>query len=129
MITNSSSAMHMAHILSKHKPGFSWSDMLRYGWYFVRFREALRKGVVKFSYFKKDGTIRDARGTLCMTLIPDEKHPKGACLTPVFSTINYFDLAKGEWRSFAITEFIGYVEFLRLSEEVWLKEKRSKKEN
>ena len=127
MTTNNSRALHMAHILHKYKPDFQWCDMLRYGWYFVRFRQALQQGLVKFSYFKKDGSIREARGTLCLDLIPDEKRPKGTAVTPVYSAINYFDLAKGEWRSFAITEFIGYVEVLRLSEELWLQKKGHKR--
>ena len=128
MTTNNSRALHMAHILHKHKPDFQWGDMLRYGWYFVRFRQALQQGLVKFSYFKKDGSIREARGTLCMDLIPDEKWPKGTKSSLVnWSIVNYFDLAKGEWRSFAITEFIGYVEVLRLSEELWLQKKGHKR--
>ena len=105
--------MHMAHILSKHKPGFSWSDMLRYGWYFVRFREALRKGVVKFSYFKKDGSIREAKGTLNLLLLPEDKLPHSGldpdAVTPA-DTFAYYDLDAAGWRSFRIDNFIGFVE-------------------
>lgn len=35
-----------------------------------KFREALRKGEVKFTYTKKDGTKRPARGTICEALLP-----------------------------------------------------------
>ena len=38
----------------------------------AKFREALKNGEVKFSYTKKDGTMRQAVGTLCEKLIPKE---------------------------------------------------------
>jgi len=34
------------------------------------FKKALKAGEVAFSYKKKDGTIREALGTLCETMIP-----------------------------------------------------------
>lgn len=36
----------------------------------TKFREALRKGEVKFTYTKKDGTERPACGTICESLLP-----------------------------------------------------------
>ena len=39
----------------------------------IKFREALKNGEVKFTYTKKDGTIRQAVGTLCEKLLPKEK--------------------------------------------------------
>jgi len=36
----------------------------------TKFRDALRKGEVKFTYTKKDGTERPARGTICEALLP-----------------------------------------------------------
>ena len=36
----------------------------------AKFREALKNGEVKFTYTKKDGTMRRAVGTLCEKLIP-----------------------------------------------------------
>ena len=38
----------------------------------AKFREALKNGEVKFTYTKKDGTMRQAVGTLCEKLIPKE---------------------------------------------------------
>ena len=38
----------------------------------AKFREALKNGEVKFTYTKKDGTMRRAVGTLCGKLIPKE---------------------------------------------------------
>ena len=40
-------------------------------------KEQLRQGEVKFQFTKKNGEIRDARGTLNMDIIPQENHPKG----------------------------------------------------
>lgn len=39
------------------------------------FKEALEAGIVTFSYQKKDGTIREANGTLCKALLPLEQAP------------------------------------------------------
>ena len=36
----------------------------------AKFREALKNGEVKFSYAKKDGSMRRAVGTLCEKLLP-----------------------------------------------------------
>ena len=36
----------------------------------AKFREALKNGEVKFTYTKKDGTVRHAVGTLCEKLLP-----------------------------------------------------------
>ena len=38
----------------------------------TKFREALKNGEVKFSYTKKDGSLRRAVGTLCEKLLPKE---------------------------------------------------------
>ena len=38
----------------------------------AKFREALKNGEVKFSYTKKDGSLRRAVGTLCEKLLPKE---------------------------------------------------------
>ena len=38
----------------------------------AKFRDALKNGEVKFTYTKKDGTVRRAVGTLCEKLLPKE---------------------------------------------------------
>ena len=52
------------------------SHALKYAWWFESFRDQLRTGVFRFSYFKKDGSIREAYGTLDLSRIPAEHHPK-----------------------------------------------------
>ena len=94
-----------------------WSDLVRHAWYFENLREWLRKGVVTFSYWKKDGTIREAKGTLNDLFIPLDKRPKGN--TPPsggWGALNYFDLDRNDWRSFAVTHYIGFVTVWELKE-------------
>ena len=111
---NNKRALKYAHILHSHKPHHKWSDIVRYGWYFVKFRSWLSNHVVKFSYFKQDGSIREAMGTTNTFFIPFDKRPKGDMSDGMgieqYKTIPYFDLDKKEWRSFKIVNFIGYVE-------------------
>lgn len=114
--------MYMAHHLQRNciNPALKWGDNVKYAWYFVRLREALKNGVVRFSYFKQDRSIREARGTLCATLIPMDKLPKGKPIEvderPNYKSIPYYDLDKCEWRAFSITNFIGFVECMKLTE-------------
>ena len=109
-------AMHIAHQL--YKPGFAWSDIVKHAWYFVRFREALKQGVATFSYFKKDGTIREAKGTLSELLIPEDDKPKGLLpRIPNYAVFTYYDLDRKAWRSFDLRSFIGYVEYYKLQKE------------
>ena len=64
-------------------------------------REALRKGAVRFTFFKKDGSIREAYGTrniqvASATTGTSVSAPYGNKPNPNA----YFDLEKGAWRSF-----------------------------
>ena len=111
---NNKRALKYAHILQANKPGHKWSDIVSYGWYFVKFRGWLSNHVVKFTYFKQDGSIREAMGTTNRFFIPFDKWPKGdmsdGMAVEQYKTIPYFDLEKKEWRCFDIVNFIGYVE-------------------
>lgn len=64
-------------------------------------KSKMHAGIVEFTYIKKDGTERRAKGTLHTEII--EKHggalPTGQ-ITPSSYTTRYFDIDKGEWRSF-----------------------------
>ena len=102
---NNKRALKYAHILQANKPGHKWSDIVSYGWYFVKFRGWLSNHVVKFSYFKQDGSIREAMGTTNLFFVPSN----GTAIEQ-YNTIPYFDLDKKEWRCFKIVNFIGYVE-------------------
>jgi len=56
---------------------------------------------VRFSYFKKDGTLRNATGTLNEHLIPGEMMPKDSS-TNNGENLKYYDLEKNAWRSIQI---------------------------
>ena len=129
-MTSSSRALRMAHLFRKDKPDYPWSDCVRRAWWFVHFRKNLAHGFASFSFFKKDGSIREARGTLFFPLIPADKHPKtidnGQLKIDNYSVFNFFDLDKQEWRSFDIRKFIGFVTMYRIEEGKKEKEKNQK---
>ena len=72
------------------------------------FKEALHNGVVEFSYEKKDGTIREARGTLNSEVYGSENEPKGTGKKGPENIIKYFDLDKEGWRSFDESKMIDW---------------------
>ena len=64
-------------------------------------REALKKGIVRFTFYKKDGTIREATGTRNLSFA--EKTTGESIPAPKSGRINenaYYDLDKKAWRSF-----------------------------
>ena len=69
-----SRVLSMAHILYSNKPGFKWSDLVAHAWYFEHFIAALNSGIARFSYFKRDGTLREAIGTRYLPIIPADKY-------------------------------------------------------
>jgi hypothetical protein len=66
-------------------------------------RTFLREGHVSFEYEKKDGTMRQATGTLKADDIPDEQLPKDKSeeeiKDPNGSNLKYWDLEKDAWRA------------------------------
>ena len=100
--------------LMAYSPQLEWQNALKRAWYFERLRKALSKGVVRFSYFKADGSIREAVGTTCNLLIPTEKHPKGTSQRENLISISYFDFERQDWRGFRIESFIGFVDVWQL---------------
>ena len=66
----------------------------------------LHKGIVSFEFIKKDGTTRQAKGTLLAEHLPAPKadskpHKKND------NVVVYFDLDKNEFRSLRKEAFIG----------------------
>ena len=115
--------MHMAHIIKKHSPEFTWRDCVAHAWYLERFKKALYEGVVEFTFFKKDGSVRDAKGTTNLVLIPSDKWPKGAgemengkLKMENYSSMAFFDFEKQDWRSFQIWQFAANFRIWRLTE-------------
>ena len=69
------------------------------------FKTALRNNLVKFSFTKKDGTFREAVGTLNMSYI-QKTDPQavpnslGYSSSPETDMIRYYDIERRNWRSF-----------------------------
>ena len=62
-------------------------------------KDKMRNGVAHFIFMKKDGTIREAWGTLNKSLIETKVNGRGVS-REYYSTTAYFDIEKGAWRSF-----------------------------
>ena len=70
-------------------------------------RTALNEGVVLFTFVKKDGTLRHARGTTCPDLLPEVDTPQGKRKPEVQAlyerqTVAFYDIDKKAWRSMRI---------------------------
>jgi len=113
--------MRTANQLKKEHPAIlrgaslTQSQALKYAWWFESFRKKLQSGTYRFSYFKIDGSIREAVGTLDMSRIPEDKRPKSLSSAPDvrpenYDTFPYYDLDAAGWRSFRLDNFIGFVE-------------------
>ena len=62
-------------------------------------KEKLRNGVAHFIFIKKNGEIREAFGTSNSSVA--SKYTNGNGISrEYFKTTAYFDIEKGEWRSF-----------------------------
>ena len=62
-------------------------------------KEKLRNGVAHFIFIKKNGEIREAFGTTNSAVA--SKYTNGNGISrEYFKTTAYFDIEKGEWRSF-----------------------------
>jgi len=62
-------------------------------------KEMLKAGKVHFEFTKRDGTLREAFGTLNMNYIPENMRPSDSSTNRNITTLRYFDLDKNEWRS------------------------------
>lgn len=83
----------------------TWRVCMLKAWQLYRLAKAMREGVVKFSYTKSDGSIRNAVGTL-------RNVPAGATLggkkvtKPSYKTMAYFDIEKNAFRCFKVENLI-----------------------
>ncbi|GEM_PF-216081 len=63
-------------------------------------RRLLEEGEVVFRFEKRNGDIRDARGTLNFRYIPPKKFLQTHL--PITTFVRYYDLDKEDWRAFSI---------------------------
>ena len=76
--------------------GLDQSTAMRLAWANIKLYVELCKGKVHFSFTKKDGTVREAYGTLVAEYLPEIKGTGKKCS----STQVYYDLDKNSFRSF-----------------------------
>lgn len=69
-------------------------------------RKLLRAGDVKFQYKKKDGTKRNAHGTLKDSLIPETSRDDDRKTKTSDDVFYYYDLKREDWRCFIKDNFI-----------------------
>lgn len=67
-------------------------------------KKKLHEGKVRFTFKKKDGTVRSAYGTTKMEFVPEERRPANKELEETTSATQstvqvYYDLEKEAWRS------------------------------
>lgn len=79
------------------KNGFTMSEALQMAWRNYKLRCALVQRIVRFTFQKVDGSIREAFGTLNDRIVP----PTAGSDRRRNETVQvYFDTEKGEWRCF-----------------------------
>lgn len=97
--------MKYAHYLNK-TTNDCWRVCIIKAWQLYRLAKRMRTGVVSFYYYKTDGSVRLAKGTL-------QNVPVGATLKngkkmtkPSYKTLAYFDVDKQSFRCFKIENLI-----------------------
>ena len=63
-----------------------------------------------FSYIKKNGELRVAKGTLNINVMGEENAPSGKLESYNEDTIRYYDILAEGWRSFLVDNFIEFIE-------------------
>ena len=72
------------------------------------FSEMLRNGIVDFEFVKKDGSIRQAKGTLVAEHLPAQKADSDAPARKTNENVLvYFEMEKQSFRSFVKSSFVG----------------------
>ena len=65
----------------------------------------MANGVAHFAFLKKDGTIKEAFGTIQSNIAAAKTNGFGVS-RECFNTTAYFDVEKGEWRSFRLENLL-----------------------
>lgn len=73
---------------------------------FKEFKEELANREVSFSYTKKNGEKRYAKGTLNVDIMGTENVPKGTDYDKSDEVLRYFDIDCNGWRSCIIENII-----------------------
>lgn len=93
---------------------YEWANILKSAWKAIKekiaaveaLKEDLKAGTVQFTFKKKDGSIREAFGTLNTNFFTYKS--KGSSRKPNPEYIVYYDLDKLSFRSFHFTQFLTF---------------------
>ena len=72
----------------------------------TEFGNMLHEGIVEFEFIKKDGSVRQAKGTLLAEYLPAPNSDAPA-RTKNDNVMVYFDMEKKSFRSFVKESFVG----------------------
>lgn len=92
----------IAHILRK-KYNISFGEAQKISWKCAKLKNALHQGIVGFTYMKKDGTFRNAIGTLHNVeslFVGSDKFQNDIL------TLRYYDLEKQAFRALKINNLV-----------------------
>ena len=92
--------MKRAHVIAS-RTGEDKSDSLKSAWTLQRLNEMLLKGEVNLSYYKKDGSVRNALATLNCEGYKGTTDRLG-------KVVIYYDIDKGGLRSFCVENLISF---------------------
>ena len=76
----------------------------------TKLKRMLKKGIVKFSYKRIDGTLRKARGTMNPDYLPETDKDSSSKRKENKDVVTYFDLSKDDYRSFRKENFVEIIE-------------------
>jgi hypothetical protein len=72
------------------------------------FSKMLHEGIVDFEFIKKDGSVRQAKGTLVADYLPaPSADSDGSTRKKNENVMVYFDMEKKSFRSFVKESFVG----------------------
>lgn len=81
----------------------AWSYCLRKAWMLYKLWNNMKKGNVRFTYFKTNGSLRHAIGTLKFRW-NDVAVKKGT--KPAYKTMKYYDLDRKSFRCFKVENLV-----------------------
>lgn len=90
--------MYIAH--SVRSKFATWSEALIHAWKVIKLQWAMLVGVVKFSYHKVDGSVRQAVGTL------DIDYKRLSDRPVKYNLFTYFDTEANDFRSARVENLI-----------------------
>jgi hypothetical protein len=94
--------MQLKNIIIKNDLSLNNSEAMKQAWKVAKLIEKMyhEPSMVKFSYVKITGEVRDAIGTRNDRIIPPNKYKPQNPNTINLQLIPYFDSEKGGWRNF-----------------------------